>query len=80
MQSTISWSILVLGILYTFVRSVDGSGAQDPYATLGVSRVASAQEIKRNWKRLVMEWHPDKNESPHASDRFMQINKAYEVC
>lgn len=58
---------------------VDAS-SQDPYSLLGVSRSSSSAEIKRAYKKLAMQWHPDKNESPDASERFMQISQAYEVC
>lgn len=52
---------------------------EDPYAILGVSRKATAKEIKSAYKALAKEWHPDKNSSPDASERFMEISKSYEV-
>jgi molecular chaperone DnaJ len=55
------------------------TGTEDLYATLGVSRDASADEIKRAFRRLAMEYHPDRNKSEDAETRFKQINAAYEI-
>ncbi|KJH44415.1 DnaJ domain protein [Dictyocaulus viviparus] len=52
---------------------------QDPYATLGLSRTANIKEIKRAYKQLAREWHPDKNTSPEAQERFVSISRAYEL-
>ncbi|CAD6195313.1 unnamed protein product [Caenorhabditis auriculariae] len=52
---------------------------EDPYAVLGLSRRASQKEVKSAYKSLAKEWHPDKNQSPDASEKFMAISKAYEV-
>ncbi|KAK5981357.1 hypothetical protein GCK32_003657 [Trichostrongylus colubriformis] len=52
---------------------------RDPYATLGISRRATAKEIKRAYKQLAREWHPDKNTSPEAQERFVAISRAYEL-
>jgi len=41
-----------------------------PYEILGVQRSSSTQEIKKAFKRLVKELHPDKNKSPDANDRL----------
>lgn len=53
--------------------------AFDPYATLGIHRRASTQDIRRAYKQLAKEWHPDKNSSPKAEEKFIQITKAYEL-
>jgi DnaJ-class molecular chaperone len=52
---------------------------QDYYELLGVSRSASAEEIKRAYRKKALEFHPDKNKSPDAEKIFKQINEAYEV-
>ncbi len=52
---------------------------KDYYEILGVSKDASQEEIKRAYRRLALKWHPDKNKSPEAEERFKEINKAYEV-
>lgn len=54
-------------------------GKQDYYEILGVSREASAEEIKKAYRRLAREYHPDVNNEPGAEDRFKQINEAYRV-
>ncbi|AWP03104.1 DnaJ -like subfamily C member 16 [Scophthalmus maximus] len=51
----------------------------DPYKTLGVGRGASQAEIKRAYKNLAREWHPDKNKDPKAEDTFIKISKSYEI-
>jgi molecular chaperone DnaJ len=51
----------------------------DYYETLGVARTATADEIKRAFRRLAMEYHPDRNQKPGAEARFKAINEAYEV-
>ncbi|KHN80349.1 DnaJ -like protein subfamily C member 16 [Toxocara canis] len=52
---------------------------EDPYVTLGLSRKATVREIKRAYKNLAKEWHPDKNDSPKAHEKFMAITRAYET-
>jgi curved DNA-binding protein len=52
---------------------------QDYYETLGVPRDASAEEIRRAYRRLARKNHPDVNKEPGAEDRFKQISEAYEV-
>jgi molecular chaperone DnaJ len=51
----------------------------DYYDVLGVSRGAPPDEIKRAFRRLAMQYHPDRNSDPDAEQRFKDINEAYEV-
>ncbi len=51
----------------------------DPYTTLGVSKSASQDEIKKAYRRLALEFHPDRNSSPEAAEKFKRINEAYSV-
>jgi len=53
--------------------------ANDYYGTLGVARDASADEIKRAYRRLARELHPDVNDDPHTQERFKDVAAAYEV-
>jgi curved DNA-binding protein len=52
---------------------------KDYYATLGVARDASQDEIKRAYRRLAREYHPDINKSAGAEERFKEISEAYEA-
>ncbi|SFF48506.1 curved DNA-binding protein [Fontimonas thermophila] len=52
---------------------------KDYYKILGVPRSASAEEIKRAYRKLAREFHPDKNKSKGAEERFKEINEAHEV-
>jgi molecular chaperone DnaJ len=49
------------------------------YALLGVPREATEAEIKKAYRKLAMEYHPDRNPSPEAEARFKEITEAYEV-
>eukprot|EP00793_Prasinoderma_coloniale_P005487 PRCOL_00004895-RA len=54
--------------------------AADYYSTLGVSRGASDAQIKRAYRKLAMELHPDKNPGDEkAANKFADVNHAYEV-
>jgi len=52
---------------------------RDYYDVLGVGRDASLEEIKKAYRKLALEWHPDRNKSPNAAEKFKEINEAYEV-
>jgi molecular chaperone DnaJ len=52
---------------------------QDLYDVLGVARGASDAEIKRAFRKLAQQWHPDVNTEPGAQERFKEINDAYQV-
>ena len=51
----------------------------DFYVLLGVQRDASDGEIKKAYRKLAMEYHPDRNSAPDAEARFKEITEAYEV-
>lgn len=52
---------------------------KDFYEILGVSKTASADDLKRAYRKLALEYHPDKNKSKEAEEKFKEINQAYEV-
>jgi molecular chaperone DnaJ len=52
---------------------------RDYYEVLGVPRTASDAEIKRAFRRLAQQWHPDVNADAMAQERFKEINEAYQV-
>ena len=51
----------------------------DYYKTLGVSRDATPEEMKRAYRKLARELHPDVNEGADAAERFKEVTAAYEV-
>lgn len=52
---------------------------QDYYQTLGVARDASAEDIKKAYRRLARKYHPDVSKEPGAEERFKEVAEAYEV-
>ncbi|MCD6567189.1 MAG: molecular chaperone DnaJ [Dehalococcoidia bacterium] len=52
---------------------------QDYYQVLGVLRDASEDEIKKSFRKLAFQYHPDRNKDPEAEARFKEINEAYQV-
>jgi len=51
----------------------------DYYDLLGVSRDADPETLKRSYRRLARQYHPDVNKDPGAEDKFKEIGQAYEV-
>lgn len=52
---------------------------QDYYQILGISPRATQLEVKRSYRRLAVQFHPDKNHSKESEERFKEISMAYEV-
>lgn len=55
------------------------SNKRDYYDVLGVTKSASADEIKRAYRKLALQFHPDRNKAADAEAKFKEINEAYEI-
>src|SRR5690606_29459766 len=56
------------------------AAVEDYYAVLGIDRHASPDEVKKAYRRLTLEFHPDRHPGePEAQERFRTINQAYAV-
>ena len=52
---------------------------RDYYDVLGITRNASEEDIKKAFRKLALEYHPDRNRSDGAEERFKEVNEAYQV-
>ncbi len=67
---------------YTHPRKVDGANmgqSKDYYQLLGVDHAATADQIRKAYRKLARMYHPDVNKSPEASTKFAEVTEAYEV-
>ena len=55
------------------------SAKRDYYEVLGVERSADEEQLKKAYRKLAMQWHPDVAKTPDAEARFKEINEAYQV-
>jgi len=62
-----------------FRESLLNENLPDHYAILQISKNASQNEIKKQFRLLAKKWHPDKKQSNDAEEKMAQINMAYEV-
>lgn len=70
----ILYSTIIMIIIIEKIKS-----DEDFYKILGVKRDASANEIKRKYRQLSRKYHPDKNKSKEASEKYVKINEAYSI-
>ena len=52
---------------------------KDYYAILGVARDADEGAIKKAYRKMALQYHPDKNKSPSAAAKFQDISEAFQV-
>lgn len=62
-----------------FREQIEDSGLPDYYKILGVNRDATKEEIKKQYRKLAKETHPDKTKTKSSEELMAEINKAYEV-
>ena len=55
------------------------TGKRDLYDVLGIERGANEEEVRKAYRKKALEFHPDRNKSEGASDRFKEVNEAYQV-
>ncbi|XP_058820805.1 dnaJ homolog subfamily C member 16 isoform X2 [Topomyia yanbarensis] len=82
-SGNLRWCHLLVGgvfvLLLLAIVAQAASGAADPYKILGLQRHATLQDIRRAYKQLAKEWHPDKSDHPEAETKFVEIKQAYEL-
>jgi DnaJ-class molecular chaperone len=52
---------------------------KDYYKLLNISKSANEIELKNAYRKAALYWHPDKNKSSNASEKFIEINEAYNI-
>ena len=70
------WQGLSIFIILTRLSSVLG---EDLYKLLGVTKNADNRDIRKAFKKLALKYHPDKNNEEDAHDKFLKLNRAYEI-
>jgi len=53
--------------------------SKDYYKTLGVSKNASVEEIKKAYRKLALQYHPDRGGDEHTEKKFKEVNEAYQI-
>lgn len=56
-----------------------GPQKRDYYEALGIERSATPEQIKQAYRQLALQWHPDRNPAPEATDKFKEVAEAYAV-
>lgn len=81
MNEHLEWKVLLLesAMKKWFGFEVDPAGAVTLYGVLGVKREATADEIKSAYRRMAMQWHPDRCKEAGAQETFLRIQEAYDI-
>lgn len=79
-QQTFLYSFLVNFVLLLILSSDFSFANRDFYKILNVGKTATTNEVKKAYRKLAKELHPDKNkDDPNASEKFSDLSAAYEV-
>jgi DnaJ homolog subfamily B member 11 len=79
-QLTFLYSVLLNFVLLLIISSDFTLANRDFYKILKISKSASTNEVKKAYRKLAKELHPDKNkDDPNASEKFSDLSAAYEV-
>lgn len=77
-----AWSVI---FPETVLRAHFGAQDQKPgetptlYSTLGIAKLSSADDLRRAYRRMARQWHPDVCKEPDANDQFLRIKRAYDI-
>ena len=52
---------------------------RDYYDVLGINRQATDEDIKKSYRKLAFQYHPDRNKDKSAEEKFKEVNQAYEI-
>ncbi|GAA5885417.1 hypothetical protein JCM6882_009614 [Rhodosporidiobolus microsporus] len=72
-------ALLVARLLVLFALCAVALAGADFYKVLGVSKSAGDKELKKAYRKLSKQYHPDKNDSEEAKAKFLEVSRAYEV-
>eukprot|EP00775_Hariotina_reticulata_P007864 gene7863-8060_t len=75
-RTTAAWACAIFLLL--LCDDLHAAAQRDPWKVLGVRRSATKKEITQAFRRLSRKWHPDKNKSPGATEKFQEISAAYD--
>lgn len=70
---------VILSVYLWNANVIDAAAKEDYYQLLGVEKTATAKEIKKAFRRLALQYHPDKNKDEGAEEQFKKIVEAYEI-
>lgn len=75
------WKVIITesALKRWFGFEVNPAGAMTLYGVLGIKRETTAEEIKSAYRRMAMQWHPDRCKELNAQETFLRIQEAYEV-